>query len=103
MTSPQFPRNPRAPGRNDPVTRDELMRKCESWAHLVSQLDDYRIAGNARGVRRILNRLHYSVRNVRDRYEPSETFAEPFDAQAWERRALGEEIAAAREADDGQA
>lgn len=64
------------------------MRKCESWAHLVSQLDDYRIAGNARGVQRILNRLHYSVRSVRDRYEPSETFSDPFVAQAYERRVI---------------
>lgn len=101
MSAPQFRK--RAPGPTDPVTREELQRKAEAWAILCSQLDDYRIAGNAKGVQRMLNRLHYSVRSVRDRYEPGETFTEPFDAREYERRVLAAEIEIAREADDGQA
>lgn len=66
MTSPQFQRRP---GRNDPVTRKELQRKAAAWAILCSQLDDYAIAGDQRGVRRVLNRLHYSVRQMRERHE----------------------------------
>lgn len=58
----------RAPGPTDPVTRDELQRKAEAWAILCSQLDDYAIAGNQRGIKRVLNRLHYSVRQVRERH-----------------------------------
>ena len=66
MTSPHFPR--RAPGPTDPVTREELQRKAEAWSMMCSQLDDYAIAGNQRGVRRALNRLYHSVRQVRDRH-----------------------------------
>lgn len=66
MTSPQFRR--RAPGPSDPVTREELQRKAEAWGMLCSQLDDYAIAGNQRGVKRVLNRLYHSVRQVRERH-----------------------------------
>lgn len=66
MSAPQFRK--RAPGPTDPVTREELQRKAEAWAILCSQLDDYAIAGNQRGVKRVLNRLHYSVRQVRERH-----------------------------------
>lgn len=66
MSSPQFRR--RAPGRNDPVTRQELQRKAEAWSVLCSQLDDYAIAGNHRGVKRVLNRLHHSVEQIRWRH-----------------------------------
>jgi len=66
MQSPQFRR--RAPGRSDPVTREELQRKAEAWAILCSQLDDYAIAGNQRGIRRMLNRLYHSIRHVRGRH-----------------------------------
>ena len=65
MTSSQFQRRA---DPNRPVTRDELQRKAEAWAILCSQLDDYAIAGNQRGVKRVLNRLHYSVRQVRERH-----------------------------------
>lgn len=65
MTSPQFRRKP---GRNDPVSKEELQRKCEAWAMLVSQLDDHRIAGNQAGVTRALNRLYHSVEQIRWRH-----------------------------------
>lgn len=82
--APQFRK--RAPGRSDPVTREELQRKAEAWAILCSQLDDYAIAGNQRGVRRVLNRLHHSVRSMRDRHQIYGAESPPFDAQEWERR-----------------
>lgn len=65
MTSPQFRRKP---GRNDPVSKDELRRKCEAWQFLLSQLDDHVTAENHRAIRRALNRLHYSVEQIRHRH-----------------------------------
>jgi len=65
MTSPQFRRKP---GRNDPVTRDELQRKCAAWEMLVSRLDDCARAGNQASVRRTLNRLYHSVEQIRHRH-----------------------------------
>ena len=96
MTSPQFRRKP---GRNDPVSAEELMRKCEAWAMLVSQLDDYRIAGNQQGITRVLNRLYHSVEQIRTRYAVVGPQPPPFDAQAWERRVLAQETAMARESE----
>lgn len=66
MASPQFRK--RAPGRSDPVTREELQRRADNWARMCSHLDDYAIAGNERGVKRVLNRLYHSVRQVRERH-----------------------------------
>lgn len=66
MTSPQFAR--RAPGPTDPVTRHELQRKAEAWAILCSQLDDYAVAGNHAGIKRALNRIYHSVRQIRERH-----------------------------------
>jgi hypothetical protein len=66
MMSPQFRK--RAPGRSDPVTREELQRRADNWARMCSQLDDYAIAGDHRGVRRVLNRLYHSIRQVRGRH-----------------------------------
>jgi len=66
MPSPQFRR--RAPGRSDPVTREELQRRADNWAMMCSRLDDYAIAGDERGIKRTLNRLYHSIRQVRERH-----------------------------------
>lgn len=66
MTSPQFRK--RALGPTDPVTRDELQRRADNWARMCSRLDDYAIAGDQRGVRRVLNRLYHSIRQTRERH-----------------------------------
>lgn len=64
MPSPQF----RKRSANDPVTREELQRRADNWARMCSHLDDYAIAGDHRGVRRVLNRLYHSIRHVRARH-----------------------------------
>jgi hypothetical protein len=66
MPSPQFRK--RSPGREHPVTREELQRRADNWARMCSQLDDYAIDGDHRGVRRVLNRLYHSIRHVRARH-----------------------------------
>lgn len=66
MNAPQFRK--RAPGPADRVTREELQRRADNWAMMCSRLDDYAIAGDQRGVRRTLNRLYHSIRDVRSRH-----------------------------------
>lgn len=65
MGSPQFRRKP---GARDPVSREEMQRKCAAWGILVSNIDDCAIAKNEKGVQRNLNRLYESVKAIRFRH-----------------------------------